>query len=96
MAFWPNRSGLGALSKIFTRTLIKAAEKYNQPGKFTTFIAYEFTSSTNDRGNLHRNVFFKGDNKVPEVPFSRFHSQNPEGLWDIPEERWINWSQYRG
>ncbi len=61
---------------------IKAAEKYNNPGKFTTFIAYEYTSSSNDRGNLHRNVIFKGKKKFPGIPFSRFHSQNPEGLWD--------------
>ncbi len=45
-------------------------------------VAYEYTSSTDDRGNLHRNVIFKGSERVPEVPFSRFHSQNPVGLWD--------------
>ncbi|MFT7177442.1 MAG: hypothetical protein ACJAUG_003455, partial [Halioglobus sp.] len=61
---------------------IDAAEQYNQPGKFTTFAAYEFTSSSDDRGNLHRNVIFKNSNRLPAVPFSRFHSQNPEGLWD--------------
>lgn len=62
--------------------IIRAAEKHYEPGKFTTFIAYEYTSSTDDRGNLHRNVIFKGADKVPSIPFSRFHSQNPEGLWD--------------
>lgn len=62
--------------------IINAAEKYNDPGRFTTFIAYEYTSSSNDRGNLHRNVIFGAGNKIPAVPFSRFHSQNPEGLWD--------------
>ncbi len=61
---------------------VAAAEKFNQPGKFTTFVAYEYTSSTDDRGNLHRNVIFKGSDNLPAVPFSRFHSQNPEGLWD--------------
>ncbi len=61
---------------------IDAAEQYNDPGHFTTFIAYEYTSSTDDMGNLHRNVIFKGSDRIPAVPFSRFHSQNPEGLWD--------------
>lgn len=61
---------------------IKAAEQYNEPGKFTTFVAYEYTSSSNDRGNLHRNVFFRTADKLPSMPFSRFHSQDPEGLWD--------------
>jgi hypothetical protein len=60
---------------------IDAAELYNDPGRFTTFIAYEYTSSSNDMGNLHRNVIFKGSDRIPAVPFSRFHSQNPEGLW---------------
>lgn len=62
--------------------IINAAEEANEPGKFTTFVAYEYTSSTDDRGNLHRNVIFRGADKLPAMPFSRFHSQNPEGLWD--------------
>jgi hypothetical protein len=61
---------------------IDAAELFNEPGRFTTFVAYEYTSSSDDSGNLHRNVIFKGGEKLPSVPFSRFHSQNPEGLWD--------------
>lgn len=61
---------------------IKAAEAFNKPGEFTTFVAYEYTSSSDDSGNLHRNVIFRGSDKLPVMPFSRFHSQNPEGLWD--------------
>lgn len=62
--------------------IIRAAEVHNKPGEFTTFVAYEYTSSTDDRGNLHRNVIFRDADKLPAVPFSRFHSQDPEGLWD--------------
>jgi hypothetical protein len=61
---------------------IDAAEQFNEPGKFTTFVAYEYTTSSDDRGNLHRNVIFQGSDKLPAVPFSRLNSQNPEGLWD--------------
>lgn len=61
---------------------IEAAEQFNDPGKFTTFVAYEYTTSSDDRGNLHRNVIFEGSEKLPAVPFSRLNSQNPEGLWD--------------
>ncbi len=61
--------------------IIKAAEEHNEPGKFTTFVGYEYTTSSDDRGNLHRNVIFQGADKLPAMPFSRFHSQNPEGLW---------------
>ena len=61
---------------------INAADQFYQPGEFTTFAAYEYTSSTDEMGNLHRNVVFRGTERLPAVPFSRFHSQNPEGLWD--------------
>ena len=62
--------------------IVQAAQANNRPGEFTTFVAYEYTSSTDGRGNLHRNVIFRDSDKLPSMPFSRFHSQNPEGLWD--------------
>ena len=52
-----------------------------EPGKLTTFVAYEYTSSETDGGNQHRNVIFRSA-KAPEVPFSRLDSPNPEDLWD--------------
>jgi len=61
---------------------VKAADEAYQPGKFTTFAAYEFTSSTAEREALHRNVIFRGTERLPKLPFTRFNSINPEGLWD--------------
>ena len=60
-----------------------AAEKYNEPGKFTAFIGYEWTSMP-DGNNLHRNVIYRdGKAKADLVlPISQFDSTDPERLWD--------------
>ena len=67
------------------QTVIEAAEAHNEPGKFTSFIGYEYTSSQDQFENLHRNVIFRGSN-VPNVPFSRLVSKNPEDLWQWMDE----------
>jgi hypothetical protein len=77
-----DREAVLEITRTAWRDVVEAAELHNEPGRFTTFIGYEYTSSTDDRGNLHRNVIFKGSERVPAIPFSRFHSQNPEGLWE--------------
>ncbi|MHC4758175.1 MAG: DUF3604 domain-containing protein [Planctomycetota bacterium] len=61
---------------------VDVANKYNQPGKFTTLIAYEWTSIPNGR-NMHRNVFFR--DTAPVAPFSAFDSFFPEDLWTYLE-----------
>ena len=62
---------------------VKVANKYNDPGKFTTLIGYEWTSIPNGR-NMHRNVFFRNDTG-PKAPFSAFDSYYPEDLWTYQE-----------
>lgn len=57
-----------------------ASERYYEPGRFTTFHGYEYTSAPGSQ-NLHRIVLFRGANP-PDRPFSSFDSRNPEDLWD--------------
>jgi hypothetical protein len=61
---------------------IAAANRYYEPGKFTTFVAYEWTSMP-DGQNLHRNVIFRGS-KAPN-PFTAIDSVKPEDLWSFLE-----------
>ena len=63
---------------------IAAAEAANDPGRFTAFIGYEWTSNTGGN-NLHRNVIFRdGEARASQVePFTVFPpgSDNPRDLW---------------
>jgi len=87
-----NRQANGTLPKPFTdpkfaKTVwernIDIVEKYNEPGKFTAFIAYEWTSNYGGGNNLHRNVIYRdGADKGKQVsPMTTFDSENPEDLW---------------
>lgn len=58
---------------------IDATEKHYEPGKFTTFHAFEWSAAPN-AGNLHRNIIFR-DAVVPDAPFSANESRDPEELW---------------
>jgi hypothetical protein len=62
---------------------IEAANGNYEPGKFTTFIAYEWSSMPEGKYNLHRNVFFRGDSAP--FPFSSLDSNKPEDLWTYLE-----------
>ena len=58
-------------------------EKYNEPGRFTTFIAFEWTSNAGGGDNLHRNVIYRdGKDKADKaIPLTTFQTENPEDLW---------------
>ena len=58
------------------------ADKYNEPGNFTTIIGYEWTPLPGG-DNLHRNVLFRdGKDAANQVfPFSSWNSEDPEQLW---------------
>jgi len=62
------------------KRVVDQANQANEPGKFTAFCSYEWTSMPNNM-NLHRNVFFKDCAKVPPAPFSALDSKHPVDLW---------------
>ena len=59
------------------------ANKHNDPGNFTTLIAFEWTSVPYFQ-NLHHNVFFR-DDEGPDVIFSSLNSIKREDLWTYQE-----------
>ena len=63
--------------------VIEAAEAFNEPGLFTAFIGYEWSSMPGGN-NLHRNVLFRdGAEKTLQIlPFSAMDGSDPEQLWD--------------
>lgn len=65
----------------------KYADDHNDPGHFTAFIGWEWTS-TLDGNNLHRVLFTPDDATVTKnfLPYSAAHSSNPEDLWAWLEE----------
>ena len=80
-----NNKGRIPFDKIARSTwdlMTENADKYYEPGKFTAFIGYEWTSTPNGN-NLHRVVMFKdGAEKAGRVvPFTSFDSPDPEDLW---------------
>lgn len=68
------------------RKVADTADRYNEPGKFTAFIGFEWSSIPNGN-NLHRVVVFRDDASRARqvVPFTAmpapFGSTNPRDLW---------------
>ncbi|MFK7847523.1 MAG: DUF3604 domain-containing protein [Rhodothermales bacterium] len=67
------------------QTMIEAAEKHNEPGKFTAFIGFEWSGAPNG-ANLHRNVIFR-DHNIPKAPVSYIDINTEEGLWKWMREQ---------
>ncbi len=61
---------------------VAITERHNEPGTFTSFIGWEWTS-TPDGKNLHRVVFMPqgAETAAKFLPYSSFESPHPEDLW---------------
>ena len=77
-----NPQVIGPIMKSVWQQYTATADKYNEPGRFTAMIGYEWTSVPGGN-NLHRNVLFRdGKDKADQVfPFSSWQSEDPEKLW---------------
>lgn len=75
------------ISHSVWQEIVQIADENYEPGKFTTFPAYEWTSQgPNGTQNLHRNIIFRSSDSVPELPFSSFDSVKPEELWNFMDD----------
>ncbi len=83
------------LQKVMNDTWLKTIEAADQayvPGSFTTFAAYEYSSSVEIYDTyLHRNVIFRDTKKLPKRIFTRADSLNPEDLW-----KWMDGLRQKG
>jgi hypothetical protein len=73
---------LPGLAKSSWELAVKTAEKYNEPGRFTAIIGFEWSSHPGG-DNLHRNVIFRdgADKALQVLPLTTFESSDPEHLW---------------
>jgi len=64
--------------------IVKAAEDYNEPGHYTAFIGYEWTSLV-ESNNMHRVVIYRdaADRALQMTPYTTYPpgSSNPRDLW---------------
>lgn len=72
---------------------MNAADRFNEPGRFTAFIGYEWTSMSQGN-NLHRVVVFRdaADRVSTVQPFSMSDSIDPEDLWTYMQDYETNTS----
>ena len=75
-------AGENAAAQTVWERMTSIAQKFNDPGHFTAFIGYEWTSVPGGN-NLHRNVIFRdGKDRADQVlPFSAYDSEDAEDLW---------------
>ncbi len=76
-------------TKSAWKVAVAAAEQHNEPGKFTAFAAFEWTSVPGG-ANLHRNIIFR-DANVPDYPMSSYEIPREEALWD-----WLSGLEAKG
>jgi hypothetical protein len=87
LMYWPD----GKMYRSSWEKTIAAAEKYNDPGVFTAFIGYEWTSQVPPGQNLHRVVIYRDGadrarQTVPATTYPPQGSTDPEYLWKLLQD----------
>ena len=82
LMYWPNTQAY----KTTWQRIMAAAEEFNDPGLFTAFIGYEWTSLVTGN-NMHRVVIYRDDSDkasrvVPYTTYKPYGSTNPMDLWN--------------
>lgn len=64
------------------KTIAETADRFDEPGRLTAFIGYEWSAHPNGN-NLHRVVVYRdgADRAVQSIPISRDDTVDPEDLW---------------
>ncbi len=81
--------GADALAQSVWAKVVENADKHYEPGKFTTFVGFEWTSNPGWQ-NLHRVVFFKDSKQLPDKPLSAVDTDVPEKLWQWMDQQRAN------
>ena len=67
-------------TKSAWKLMVEAAERHNEPGRFTALIGFEWSAAPGG-ANLHRNVIFR-DANVPDMPVSSYEVRREDELWE--------------
>lgn len=76
----PDAKKTDRFAEMTWKNIVSLAEKHNDPGKFTTFAAYEYSPPLPDSGKIHRNVIFR-NSTVPRRAISAAHAATELDLW---------------
>ncbi len=81
-----NQADAAKRTKSVWNDHIDTVERYNEPGKFTAFLGFEYTLMQGGN-NLHRNVIFRdGPDRVKTVtPIDPTYKATPDEIWAYME-----------
>ena len=71
-----------SLMRTVWEDYVETADRFNEPGRFTALIGYEWTP-TNSGDKLHRNVLYRDGAEAARqrLPFTANESLDPQDLW---------------